>query len=344
MLNYLREIQALQNGEQNGGQPVNVTQLGSALARLTGNQPGAGCPNGTCGGNQDAAATEGAIANGAAAIPNLGSLLSWLTPQNGNNNNGVAPVGAASGPQNANGASGPQAAAPQGAAPMGGEGQWGPEDEQMLEKAVSATGGGGAPGAGAGTTETGANGKEMFNHLFEDFGQSQEGNCASVAVIKAALDKYKGKVFNSVSKQGDGYSVSLQDGGNVQVSKQDLSTAAKHAKLKSNKPSEAKSMAVLMYAVIGKQAAKENGGNFESALSSLGKGKDPRQVAKWLGLGNKIREVNPNDKGQEAVVAWNGNHAVYIDDGTKTDSYGQAKAADGTDTRGGRLTNAFTFA
>lgn len=330
----LHEIQALQaKGELPSGPNLNLSTLGTALARLSGNQPGACCANGNCNGNSDAASTEAASAN-AAAVPNLGSLMSWLAPQN----NGTAPIGGVSGPQSAGGPQGPGAAAP-----MGGEGQWGPEDEQMLEKAVNATGGGqpGAPGAGA--SEMGANGKEMFNHLFEDFGQSQEGNCASIAVIKAAMDKYKGKVFSSVTKQGDGYSVSLQDGGNVQVSKQDLATAAKHAKFKSKKPSEAKSMAVLMYAVIGKQAAKENGGNFESALSSLGKGKDPRQVAKWLGLGNKIREVNPNEKGQEAVVAWNGSHAVYIDDGTKTDSYGAPKAADGTDTRGGRLTNAFTF-
>lgn len=336
MLNYLREIQALQNGEQKQGQPVNLTNLGQALARLSGNQPGAGCSNGSCcSGNCDSASSEAASMLG--SIPNLGGLLSWLTPQN-NGNNGVAPASGVGGPQSAAPASAPQGAA----GPQGGQGQWGPEDEQMLDKAVSDTGGGqsGAPGAGAGV---GASGKEEFNHLFEEFGQSQEGNCASVAVIKAAMDKYKGKVFNSVSKQGDGYSVSLQDGGNVQVSKADLATAAKHAKFKSNKPSEAKSMAVLMYAVIGKQAAKENGGNFESALSSLGKGKDPRQVAKWLGLGNKIRDVNPNEKGQEAVVAWNGSHAVYIDDGTKTDSYGTPKAADGTDTRGGRLTNAFTF-
>lgn len=342
MLNQLREI--LATGDVNdptSPNGINMSALGGALARVQGN-PSAGCSTGCCGGSCDAVQS---VSNGNAAAPgNLDGLLSWLAPQNGNSAGGPQSVGGASAPQSANG---PMSAGPQSAAPQGGQGQWGPEDEQMLDKAIQDTGGGqnggSAPAAGAGPMSA-STGKESFNHIFEEFGQSQEGNCASIAVIKAAMDKYKGKVFNSVSKQGDGYSVSLQDGGNVQVSKQDLATAAKHAKLKSSKPSEAKSMAVLMYAVIGKQAAKENGGNFESALSSLGKGKDPRQVAKWLGLGNKIREVNPNDKGQEAVVAWNGKHAVYIDDGTKADSYGQAKSNDGTDTRGGKLTNAFTFA
>lgn len=335
MLNDVREIQALlQTGDPGALNNLNLSGLGSALARLQGNQPASGCSTGCCGGTCDTSLSQ-SPSNG--AIPNLGSMLSWLAPANGSN-----------GPQSASPAGVPQSASPAGgpqsAAPMGGEGQWGPEDEQMLEKAISDTGGGqngGAPGAGAGPT--GADGKESFNHIFDQFAQSQEGNCASIAVIKAAMDKYKGKVFNSVSKSGDGYNVTLQDGGSVQVSKADLATAAKHAKFKSSKPSEAKSMAILMYAVIGKQAAKENGGNFESALSSLGKGKDPRQVAKWLGLGSKIRDVNPNEKGQEAVVAWNDKHAVYIDDGTKADGYGQAKAADGTDTKGGRLTQAFTF-
>ncbi|MEW6277978.1 MAG: hypothetical protein AB1758_05095 [Candidatus Eremiobacterota bacterium] len=315
----IRELAALAGVSNGANDPgVSLAGLGAASARLS--QPGAACPN--CSGAGAQAPAEAASAPAA----NLGGLLDWL------GGGGAAP--AAGGPQGAAPAGGPQAAPPGGA-----EGNWGPEDEQMLDKAISETSG----GAGGADSIFGAT-KEEFNHLFEEFGQSQEGNCAAVAVIKAAMDKYKGKVFQGVQKAGDGYDVTLQDGAKVQVSREDLKKAAGAAKFKSNKPSAAKSMAVLMYAVIAKQAAKDGQGSFEQALQNLGKGQDPRKVAKWLGLGNKIKEVNPNQlQGQEAAVAWNDKHAVYVDDGTKADSYGQAKPADGTDTRGGRLTNAFVF-
>ncbi len=53
MLNDVREIQALQSGDPGALNNLNLSGLGSALARLQGNQPASGCSTGCCGGNCD---------------------------------------------------------------------------------------------------------------------------------------------------------------------------------------------------------------------------------------------------------------------------------------------------
>jgi len=215
----------------------------------------------------------------------------------------------------------------------GNEGSWGAEDEAYLEKAIQ--------GAANGNPDNGD--QVEYDKIFSQFGQSQEGNCASVAVIKAALDKFKGKIFDEVRKVGPGYEVGLQNGKSVSIDRRELQMAAREADFK-GKPSEAKSMAVLSFAVIAKCHAEKGKGSFERALKDLNDGFQPREAAELLGLGHRIREVDPSSAGnKDSVVAWNDKHAVYVDSG-KTDSYGQARSFDGTNTTGGRLTHAFTFA
>jgi hypothetical protein len=266
--------------------------------------------------------------------------------------------------------------------PQGSEGTWTAEDEKFLNQAIAGAGSGGGSGGGGGAgsmngsndlsmitdvngqnapaegasggdsgaaasesasaNSTAAGNKGKYDQLFGQFGQSKEGNCASVAVIKAALDKYDGKVFQSVSKTANGYDVTQQDGKKLTISKDELKTAAKFADFK-GKPNEAKSLAVLCFATIAKRGSQEGMGSFDQALKKLDSGFDPKKAAQLLGLGNKIKEVDPKTAAnQDGAVAWNNVHAVYEDHG-KTDSYGTAKTADGTDTRGHQLTNAFVF-
>ncbi len=216
---------------------------------------------------------------------------------------------------------------------QGHNGEWTAQDEQLLDQAVSA-GATRGPGAASGD----------FDKLAKDFGQTSEGNCASVAVIKAALDKYGTKVFNTVTKNGGGFQVGLQDGKTVTVTREELAQAAKAAKFKGS-PNAAKSMAVLMYAVIAKQAAAEGhegARDFGSALKTLANGENPKRVAKMLGLKTKDVSVNQAGQAPQGAVAWSGRHAVYTANGT-TDQYGKEAAFNGTDTRGRQLTGAFEF-
>ncbi|CAN0460700.1 unnamed protein product, partial [Phaeothamnion confervicola] len=63
--------------------------------------------------------------------------------------------------------------------------------------------------------------------LFSGFSQTDRGNCVSTAIIKGATEKYGNKIFDSVQKNGDGgYTVKLQDGTDVSVTKDELSAAA----------------------------------------------------------------------------------------------------------------------
>jgi len=222
---------------------------------------------------------------------------------------------------------------------QGHQGEWTAEDEQHLDQAVQV-------GASHGAGPAAGNTSGEFDKLAKDFGQTSEGNCASVAVIKAALDKYGTKVFSSVQKSGGGYAVQLQDGKSVNVTREELAQAAKAAKFK-GKPNAAKSMAVLMYAVIAKQAAAqghEGARDFQSALKTLANGENPKRVGKLLGLGNKMKDVSVSEAGQaqDGAVAWSGRHAVYTAKGT-TDQYGKEAGFNGTDTRGRQLTGAFVF-
>ena len=161
-------------------------------------------------------------------------------------------------------------------------------------------------------------------------------------MIKAALDKYDGKVFQSVQKNGSGYTIQMQDGKTIQISQQELQTAAKEAKFK-GEPNEVKSMAILMFAAIAKRGSSEGLGSFYAALRNLNNGFSSKKAAQLLGLGKKIRDVSVNEAGnKDGVVAYSGRHAIYIDQG-KSDHYGPAKAFNGTDTNTGKLVGAFEF-
>jgi hypothetical protein len=259
------------------------------------------------------------------APANPNALNSPLMPNQGSLPNGLG--GAATGPNMMGGAAATNAPAydnkgDQGSA-KGFTGEWKEQDQQMLDKAI-----------------TSAGDASKFDKIFSQFGQSSEGNCASVAVIKGAMDKYDGKVFNSVQKSGDGYAVTLKDGKSVTISGTELRSAAKAAKWK-GQPNEAKSLAILMFAVIAKRGAAEKGGNFDSMLRDLDNGFNTKKAAQLLGL--KTRDVKPSEAAnKDGVVGSSGRHAVYIDSG-KTDHYGTAKAFNNTDTNGRGLTSAFEF-
>lgn len=269
---------------------------------------------------------------------NLGGMMDWLgggsTPGCANCSGGGTPAlgggpASSSSAPAAGGAGGKgELQGPKDAGPASGAtGEWGPEDEKFLTEAVSKGGASNGPAAGGDTSK-------QFEEIFNDFGQTSEGNCATVAVVKAALDKYGTKMFNSVQKQGDGFQVQQQDGKSVNITSAELKKAAQSAKLK-GKPSAAKSMAVLAYAVVG----KNSGG-----VDKLGNGADPKKIAQALGLGNKMKDVSPQEAAQskDGAVAWNNTHAVYQANG-KTDAYGKEQQANGTAAGRGQLTKAFVF-
>lgn len=254
---------------------------------------------------------------------------------------GAGDAGGGGGCSNCQGSGGPQGAGQSGSSTGSGEtpqaisqdaqtGQMTPNASKLLDSALQ--------------------GDKDFDNVFGQFGQGTEGNCAAVACIKSAMDVYDNKIFDSVQKGDDGsYTIKMQDGKEVKVSAAELGQAAKASNF-DGPDSEAKSYAIMSYAAMAKRAemeGHEGSRNYTQALNSLANGDNPYDSARFLGLQNQVQRVDPQHaQGANAVVAWNSNHAVYIDStssGTKTDHYGQSYGYDGTDTRGGRLTSGFTF-
>ncbi|MEW6279366.1 MAG: hypothetical protein AB1758_12125, partial [Candidatus Eremiobacterota bacterium] len=255
-------------------------------------------------------------------------------PDSGGASGGPGSAGASGGPGGSTGSSGSSGASggTGDGGPSGGPsatGTWGANDQQLLNQAL--------------------NSNVDFDNVF-DWGQGQEGNCAAVAVIKAAMDVYDNQVFDKVEQTPDGgYRITMQDGVTVELSKDELSQAADASNF-SGPDSASKSYATLAYAAMAKRAqmeGHEGARNYTQALNNIANGDNPYDSARFLGLKNQTQSVDPTKaQGGNAVVGWNSKHAVYTDttsSGTRTDHYGETRSYDGTDTRGRGLSYGFTF-
>ncbi len=171
------------------------------------------------------------------------------------------------------------------------------------------------------------------NAYFSAFKQGGTGNCVSVAAIKAAMAKFgPDNVFKSVTRSGTGYDVTMRDGVKVRVSDAELSTASRLSRF-SGKDAGVLRQANLMYAAMANRAQLEgNDGrknmSFERACQSLNDGESYLEGARWLGLKNHVKKINPRDMDNfSAVVVASSKHAMYASDGF-IDHYGRRQ--DGT--------------
>ena len=189
---------------------------------------------------------------------------------------------------------------------------------------------------------------EHFRGFNSEWRQGGQGNCASVATIKAAMDRYDNKVFDEVkATEGGGYDITMQDGYRLNLSRQEMDLANSMSDFRGN-GGEAQAYATLCYGAIGKRAQMENGGSYRGHLQSLNSGYNPNRAARYLGLGDKTVHVNPHTlNGQDSCVAWSGAHAVFVDRdraGNHTaDRFGQQRLWDGTDQVGNWASHAFTL-
>jgi hypothetical protein len=165
------------------------------------------------------------------------------------------------------------------------------------------------------------------NIYFSAFKQGAAGNCVSVAAIKAAMAKFgPDHVFKSVTRGGNGYDVTMRDGVKVRVSDAELSTASRLSRFSGKDPALLRK-ANLMYAAMANRAQLEgNDGrrnmSFERACQSLSDGESYLEGARWLGLKNHMRKINPRDLDEySAVVAASSKHAVFASGGY-IDHYG----------------------
>lgn len=159
--------------------------------------------------------------------------------------------------------------------------------------------------------------------LITAFKQGGRGNCASIALIKAAISVYGlNNVFQEQVLADGNMEATLKNGKKYILTPQELTLAETSADFKKKDPTtEEKSIiayAVKCYAVMAKVREDIHGFNsYEDALKKLDRGAYTPSVYLFLGLEDKIftyrRGADVNNKC--GVVCWRNKHAVYACNG-----------------------------
>jgi len=176
--------------------------------------------------------------------------------------------------------------------------QFTPEDQAALDRVLS----GESP---------------ISDDLFSSFSQTNRGNCASTALIKAALHEFGPNVFQSVEKLPDGsYDVTMKDGFHENISPSELEAAAT-ATHYAGSSHETKGIATLSYASMAKRAwamGHQGAETYGQALLSLNDGEIAGNVPLYLGLEHHVDYISVDDVGKHdhAVVSGNG-HAYFVE-------------------------------
>ena len=171
-------------------------------------------------------------------------------------------------------------------------------------------------------------------NIFTGFRQGGQGNCVTVAAIKAAMTRFgTGGVFKSVRFDDAGNAqIWMRDGVRLSLSAQERALAARYSGFSGRDP-RLLSYAQFYYAAAAKRA--QLGGNdglrgmsYARALGSLNDGEYTDEGLRWLGLVNNIRPISThwgNVARYTAVVGSNTGHAMFVSRGW-VERYGQASA------------------
>ncbi len=175
--------------------------------------------------------------------------------------------------------------------------RWTSTDEEALDRALQQEG-------------------TFGDSLITAFDQGSRGNCVSIAVIKAAMDKYGNNVFQNVEKLPDGgYEVTMQDGYVVELTAEEMKLAAQASDFENGDP-EAMAYATLCFAAMAKrgmQEGHEGADTFVESLWALTTGEHMSDGANLLGV--PFKQIGPGELGDydSGVLAANGRHSVYVD-------------------------------
>lgn len=184
------------------------------------------------------------------------------------------------------------------------------------------------------------------------FRQGKEGNCVSIAAIKAAMVRFgPDQVFTSTQRVSGGYDVVMRDGFSCRVSDAELRTASGLSRMV-GQDSGLLGRANLLYAAMARRAQVQGndrlrGMSYARACESLNDGENYLEGAKWLGLERFVKRISPSEVSRySAVVAASARHAVFAT-GAVVDHYGSPRPS----SRGGvtvegwgrRITGAYAF-
>jgi hypothetical protein len=168
--------------------------------------------------------------------------------------------------------------------------------------------------------------------MFTGFRQGGQGNCVTVAAIKAAMTRFgTGGVFKGVRFDDAGNAqIWMRDGFRMNLSAQERALAARASGFSGRDP-RLLSYAQFYYAAAAKRAQLSGndglrGMSYGQALRSLNDGEFTDEGLRWLGLSQHIRPISAhwgNVARYTAVVGSNSGHAMFVSRGW-VERYGQA--------------------
>lgn len=156
--------------------------------------------------------------------------------------------------------------------------------------------------------------------LMTSIRQTSAGNCVSIALIQAAISVFGiNNVFQSTDIANNGYFIKLKNGDTLSISKEELSIADSTAEIVYDTSFKyVYDYVILCYAVIIKNRIKlDNYANFQVSCDKVAHGAWTPTAYYYLGLENyaECKKWFAKVDGLTGVVAWKGNHTVYVNNG-----------------------------
>lgn len=164
--------------------------------------------------------------------------------------------------------------------------------------------------------------------LIEAFKQGGEGNCVSIAIIKAGIEIFGINGIFSHQWENDNCTVIQRDGFTLSITKQELEIATESSNFILLKNKNVFDYANLCFTIMAKRAHIEgNDGQenmtFEEALTSLNEGESYLEGPHWIGLRHHIRSVGRKYIWQyKGVIGASRKHCFFASEGIE-DNYGK---------------------
>jgi hypothetical protein len=207
---------------------------------------------------------------------------------------------------------------------------------------------GGANGAGGSGSMGGASSAYSPKDIYNGFYQGKEGNCVSVAAIKASMVAFgPNNVFKSTQQTANGVNVTMRDGMQEHLTNSEINQAAQQSNFRGN-DGRLVNQANFMFAAMAKRGQMEGingmrGASFGQALNALDNGENYLVGPHLLGLDQFVKSISPSQIGKyDAAVGASNNHAVFGGDG-EFDHYGTEERLNGTDGNGESLNWAYAL-
>lgn len=133
--------------------------------------------------------------------------------------------------------------------------------------------------------------------IISAFRQGGTGNCVSIAIIKAGIEIFGlNKIFHSEMVSENLFGVTMRDGFELQITKEELTHAALGSRFIPLNNQEIFEYANLCFAVMAKRSQLEKNDDFESmtfdqAIHALNNGEFYLEGPNWLGLRHHCRSI-----------------------------------------------------